>query len=266
MKSSSWPGRLLPLLVVLGFIALWFALCSLKVATDKPPGWRYLFPDSLFPTPQSVWEAFGEEIRFGRMTKNIVASLFRVISGFLLAVVLGIPFGLWLGHSRPARLALLPAINFFRNLSPLAWIGFSILWFGIGHKSAIFLIFLASFFPLALATVAAVSNIPSVYFRVAQDYGFRGLGLLWHVTLPAILPQLITALRVTAGLAWVVVVAAEMTGAQEGLGYAVYDARNALRPDLLVVAMIVIGAIGVCLDWLLVQLTRIPSVRWGYER
>lgn len=257
---------MLPVVVALGLIALWFLFSSLKVPQDKPPGWRYLFPESLFPTPQSVFEGFGEEIRGGRMQRDVVASLFRVMSGFLLAVGLGIPLGLWLGQSRLARIALMPTVNFFRNLSPLAWIGFAILWFGIGHKSAIFLIFLASFFPLVLATIAAVSNIPSVYFRVAEDYGFRGINKLWHVTLPAIVPQLITALRVTAGLAWVVVVAAEMTGAQEGLGYAVHDARNGLRPDLLVVAMIVIGVIGVTLDWLLVQLTRIPSVRWGYER
>ena len=92
----------------------------------------------------------------------------------MIAVVLGIPMGLWLGQKLAARLAFLPIINFFRNLSPLAWMPFAILWFGVGDSAAIFLIFLAAFFPVALATMAAVANIPAVYFRVAQNYGLRG--------------------------------------------------------------------------------------------
>ena len=160
----------------------------------------------------------------------------------------------------------MPADNFFRNLSPLAWIPFAILWFGVGDAPTSFLIFLATVFPIALATVAAVAGIPSVYFRVARDYGLTGSRLLTEVMLPAIMPQVITALRVTAGLAWVVVVAAEMIAGRDGLGFAVWDARNGLRMDLLVVAMVAIGLIGIAIDRLLVRLTRVPSVRWGYER
>jgi NitT/TauT family transport system permease protein len=227
---------------------------------------RPLFPSSLVPSPADVLAGFAEEMRGGRMIDDIIASLFRVTVGFGLATILGVPFGLWLGNNTLARAAFLPGVNFLRALSPLAWIGFAILWFGIGDKSAIFLIFMATFFPIVLATVAAVANIPAVFFRVARDYGLRGRDLLFEVTLPAIMPQLITALRVTAGLAWVVVVAAEMSGAQEGLGFAIHDARNGLRSDLLVVIMIVIGTIGVLIDRLLQRLANIPSVRWGYER
>jgi NitT/TauT family transport system permease protein len=247
--------HLLPLAVLLAALALWSALSSFRV-----------FPESLFPSPLLVARGFWEEISTGRLFNDVVASLFRVTAGFLLAVVLGIPLGLWLGHTARARAALLPALNFFRNLSPLAWIPFAILWFGIGDVPAIFLIFMASFFPVVLATMAAYASIPSVYFRVAENYGFRSRALLLEVTLPAIMPQVITALRVTAGLAWLVVVAAEMIAGRDGLGFAIWDARNGLRMDLLVVGMIVIGLIGVVIDRLLVQLTRIPSVRWGYER
>ena len=143
---------------------------------------------------------------------------------------------------------------------------FAILWFGIGDLPTVFLIFMASFFPLVLATVAAVANIPSVYFRVAGDYRFSGTEVLTKVTLPAVAPQVITSLRVTAGLAWLVVVAAEMIAGRAGLGFAIWDARNGLRMDLLVCGMIVIGVIGIVLDRILLQLTKIPSVRWGYER
>jgi len=213
-----------------------------------------------------VARGFLEELRTGRLIDDIVASLFRVTTGFGLAALTGIPVGLWLGNHARARVAFLPLINFFRSLSPLAWIPFAILWFGIGDLPTVFLIFMASFFPLVLATVAAVANIPSVYFRVAGDYRFSRTEVLTKVTLPAVAPQVITSLRVTAGLAWLVVVAAEMIAGRAGLGFAIWDARNGLRMDLLVCGMIVIGVIGIVLDRILLQLTKIPSVRWGYER
>jgi len=248
-------ARLLPFLVLFVAIAVWSALWLLQV-----------FPPSVFPSPLAVARGLGEEVRTGRLPGDLVASLFRVTTGFMLAVVLGVPVGLWLGHHVRSRFALLPAINFFRSLSPLAWIPFAILWFGIGDLPAVFLIFMACFFPVIVATMAAVASIPSVYFRVARDYGFRGLELLTKVTLPAIAPQVITSLRVTAGLAWLVVVAAEMIAGRDGLGFAIWDARNGLRMDLLVAGMIVIGVIGVVIDRVLMRLTKISSVRWGYER
>src|SRR5882724_7354958 len=247
--------RLLPLLVLCVAIAVWSALWLLKA-----------FPASVFPSPPAVARGLAEEIRTGRLLADLVASLFRVTTGFMLAVVLGLPVGLWLGRHVRSRFALLPLINFFRSLSPLAWIPFAILWFGIGDMPAIFLIFMACFFPVVVATVAAVANIPSIYFRVAHDYSFSGTELLTKVTLPALAPQVITSLRVTAGLAWVVVVAAEMIAGRDGLGFAIWDARNGLRMDLLVAGMIVIGVIGMVIDRVLMRLTRIRSVRWGYER
>jgi NitT/TauT family transport system permease protein len=247
--------RLLPLLVLVIAVAVWYGLSLLHV-----------FPQAVFPSPVAVAKGLGEEVRSGRLTDDLVASLFRVTTGFIIAVALGVPTGLWLGHHVRSRFALLPAINFFRNLSPLAWIPFAILWFGIGDLPAIFLIFMACFFPIVVATVSAVSSIPSIYFRVARDYNFSGLELLTKVTLPAIAPQVITSLRVTAGLAWLVVVAAEMIAGSNGLGFAIWDARNGLRMDLLVAGMIAIGVIGMVIDRVLMRLTKIRSVRWGYER
>lgn len=225
-----------------------------------------IFHESSFPSPLSVVRGFESEIRTGRLANDLIISLFRVSCGFGLAVVLGIPAGVWLGQKLAPRLALLPLVNFFRNLSSLAWIPFAILWFGVGDASTIFLIFLAAFFPMILATMAAVAGIPAVYSRVANDYGLSRREKLFDVTLPAIIPQVITALRVTAGLSWLVVVAAEMVAGRDGLGFAVMDARNGLRIDLLLVEMITIGLIGVAIDATLARLTKIPSVRWGYER
>ncbi len=254
-KSERIKSILFPMAVAAALIVFWTVV------------WKTgAFHESAFPSPLAVLRGFGEEIRSGRLFNDLITSLFRVCCGFAIAVALGVPMGLWLGQKLSARLAFLPIINFFRNLSPLAWIPFAILWFGVGDSASIFLIFLAAFFPVALATMAAVANIPAVYFRVAQDYGIRGIERLTQVTLPAIMPQVITTLRVTAGLAWLVVVAAEMIAGRDGLGFAVMDTRNGLRTDLLVVEMIVIGLIGVVIDRALVRLTKIPSVRWGYER
>jgi NitT/TauT family transport system permease protein len=253
--SPTTPRRFVALVVPALLLGLWALLAAL-----------HLFPESLFPTPMAVARGLVLEARTGRLATDVIASLFRVAAGFVLAAALGIPLGLAIGRSALARDALLPVVNFFRSLSPLAWIPFAILWLGIGDPPAVFLIFMAAFPPLVLSTSAAVASIPSVYFRVGSDLGMSDGELLREVTLPAVAPQVITALRVTAGLSWLVVVAAEMIAGRDGLGFAVWDARNGLRIDLLVATMFVIGAIGVVLDRLLVSLTRLPSVRWGYER
>ena len=245
----------LPLVVVAGLLVAWTLIWMSGI-----------FHASALPSPFAVVRGFQEEIRNGRLITDLTTSLFRVTCGFMLAVFTGVPIGLWMGQKAWARAAFLPIVNFFRNLSPLAWIPFAILWFGVGDASPIFLIFLSVFFPVVLATMAAVANIPTVYSRVAHDYGMSESERLVRVTLPAILPQVITTLRVSAGVAWLVVVAAEMIAGRDGLGFAVMDSRNGLRMDLLIVAMTVIGLVGVAIDRVLVQLTKIPSVRWGYER
>lgn len=253
-EKLSAAGALLPLLVTVGGVSVWWMLSRFNV-----------FPGSAFPSPLAVAKGFGEEYNRG-LFDNIIASLYRVAAGFGLAIIVGVPLGLALGVNRWARIALLPIVNFFRSLSPLAWIPFAILWFGIGDHPTIFLIFMASVFPMTLATIAGVENIPTVVFRVAREYRIGGIELMTQVLLPGIAPQVITAMRVTVGLAWVVVVAAEMISGKEGLGFAIWDARNGLRPDLLVVNMVVIGLIGALLDRLLFQLTKIPGVRWAYEQ
>jgi NitT/TauT family transport system permease protein len=225
-----------------------------------------MFPIGTVPAPDEVAIGFGEEIAAGRLFDDIVASLYRVSFGFVAATLFAVPLGLVVGRSAMTRAALLPWINFFRSLSPIAWIPFAIIWFGIGDPPAIFIIFLATFFQLVLATAAASAAVPRVYYRVAEDMGMSKADVLVKVTLPAILPQLSVALRVAIGVAWMVVVAAEMIGVGSGLGFLIVDARAALRMDLVVVGMIVVGTIGIALDWVFSRIARIPSVRWGFER
>lgn len=245
----------LPVFVLVAFLIVWWLISLANI-----------FPAYALPSPTAVFKSFREEVIAGRLFNDVIASLWRVAVGFVISAILGIPVGLWLGQHIYARQAFLPMLNFFRFLSPLAWIPFAILWFHIGDKPAVFLIFMATFFPLVLATMSAVATIPSIYFRVAHDYYYKGIELLTKVTFPAVLPQVITSLRVSYGIAWVVIVAAEMVGCQDGLGYGIWEARNGLRLDSAVCYMIVIGLLGMGIDRLLAQLTKLPNVRWGYER
>ena len=225
-----------------------------------------LMPPDTLPTPFAVAAAFRTELASGRLATDAIASMYRVAVGYGSAVVFGVPIGIFVGRSLLARAALLPWVNFFRSLSPIAWIPLAITWFGIGDPPAVFIIFLATFFQLVLATAAAAAAVPSVYYRAAADLGLNPRQVMFHVTLPAILPQLMTVLRVAIGIAWMVVVAAEMVAVQSGLGYLILDARNGLRMDLVVCGMISIGAIGVGLDVVFVRLARAPSLGWGCER
>ena len=245
---------LLPLAVACGFVACWhFAV-------------RWTGSD-IFPTPRQVLAGTWELAEKGVLFKYVVASLFRVATGYLLAVFVGIPLGLLMGWFARVRMALNPAIQVLRPISPIAWIPVAILWFGVTDVAPIFLIFLASLFPITVAAMAAVQNIQLVYIRAARNFGIGGLELFKKVVFPAALPQILTGLRLALGVAWLVVVAAEMIAVNSGLGYLIIDARNAgKRYDLVVAGMAMIGLIGLGLDWLVRRMETLDEVRWGLSR
>lgn len=221
--------------------------------------------DQVFPGPTQVFLSMAELIVNGTLLKHSIASLFRVTAGFYLAMIMGIPLGILLGRFESAKFLINPVIQFLRPISPLAWIPLSMLWFGIGDKPAVFLIFLSSFFPLVVSTAIAVDAINPVYFQVASNFNFNRGEVVMKVIVPAMLPAVITALRITITIAWLVVVAAEMIAVQSGLGYLILDSRNALRMDYVMDGMIVIGLIGLTLDYIMKRLTRIEAVKWGFN-
>ncbi len=221
--------------------------------------------NDLFPGPWQVGLGVVELLRKGLLLKYTVASLFRVTWGFLLAVLVGVPFGLFLGWFRTAYLAFNPLIQVLRPISPIAWIPLAILWFGVSDAAPVFLIFLASVFPITVSATAAVRDLQPVYVRAARNFGIGRVQLFLRVILPATLPQVLTGLRIALGVAWLVVVAAEMIAVNSGLGYLIIDARNAgKRYDLVVAGMVIIGLIGLGLDLLLRRAERLEGVSWGY--
>jgi NitT/TauT family transport system permease protein len=220
----------------------------------------------LVPGPLQVVRALAELLAHGLLVRYVVASLFRVTWGFLLAVTLAIPVGIALGLSRRAEAALNPLVQVLRPISPLAWIPVAILWFGVGDLAAIWLIFVASFFSLLVTVVRAVRDVDPVHRHAARNFGLDGRRLVTQVIFPAILPQLVVGLRLALGVAWLVVVAAEMIAVNSGLGFLIVDARNAgNRYDLVVAGMVMIGATGLALDVLVRRLERLPSVSWGFS-
>ena len=221
---------------------------------------------NVLPGPYKVLESMIELIANGSLFKHTVASLFRVTWGFFLAAILGIPLGMILGRNPIASILLNPIINFLRPISPLAWIPLAMLWFGIGDQPAIFLIFLASFFPIVVATTVAVHSINPTYFYVAANFNFSRKEVIQKIVIPAIIPNIITALRLTVTIAWIVVVAAEMIAVQSGLGYLILDSRNGLRLDYVMDGMIIIGLIGLYLDNIMRRLGRIESASWGMSQ
>ncbi len=208
----------------------------------------------------------GDLLRHGLLVKYVVASLFRVTWGFSLAAVIAIPLGLTIGWHRRAEMAVNPLVQILRPISPLAWIPIAILWYGVGDMAAIFLIFVGCFFPLLLTAMSAVHNVAPVYVNVGRNFGLSTPDFIYRVLYPAVVPQLITGSRITLGIAWLVVVAAEMIAVSSGLGFLIVDARNAgNRYDLVLAGMVIIGAIGLLLDLAMRSLERVKSFRWGYS-
>jgi NitT/TauT family transport system permease protein len=220
----------------------------------------------VFPSPLAVERGMVALAKQGLLWAYIGDSLRRVALGFGVAAVLGIPVGLALGWYPAANQVVNPVLQMLRPISPIAWIPVAILLFGVGDRTAVFLIFLGAFFPIVVACVSGVSNVPSIYRRAGRNFGLSAPQLLARIVFPAALPQIIVGLRIALGIAWLVMVAAEMIAVDSGLGYLVIDARNSgKRYDLVVAAMILIGVIGLALDLIFRRLRNIRSVRWGFR-
>jgi NitT/TauT family transport system permease protein len=240
------------LAVIATLLALWWALVEMTRSV-------------IFPTPWQVVTGVVELLEDGTLWRHIGASLMRVGTGFALAVIIAVPLGLWMGWVRGAFQTLNPVFQILRPISPIAWIPIAILWFGVGNASPIYLIFISSVFPMVVQTTAGVHTIERRYLRAAENFGVSRYTLFRQVVIPAVLPQIIVGMRIGLGVAWLVVVAAEMIALRSGLGYLIIDSRNAgNRYDLVVAGMIIIGLIGLLLDGLMRLLEGLPLVRWRY--
>jgi NitT/TauT family transport system permease protein len=252
-KPARWEWAFWPLLAAALLLALWYY----SVIWSKT---------TVFPSPVSVEKGLVGLFQKHLLWADIEDSLRRVAIGFGLAALIGIPLGLTLGWYPAVNQIFNPVVQILRPISPIAWIPIAIVLFGIGDRAAVFLIFLSAFFPILVACVSGVSNVQTVFRRVGRNFGLSPWQILARVVFPAALPQILIGLRIALGIAWLVVVAAEMIAVDSGLGYLVIDSRNSgKRYDLVVAAMLMIGVIGLVLDLGMRRLETMRAVRWGYR-
>jgi NitT/TauT family transport system permease protein len=256
MRQSN--GKLMrivpPVLLIVALIAIWWV----AIARSE---------NHIFPTPPEVASGAWALLQDGTLLQHIEASLLRVEMGFGLAFLVAVPLGLWMGWVSGAYFTLNPLFQMLRPISPIAWIPVAILWFGVGDFSPIFLIFVSSVFPMMVQTTMGVRTIDRRYLRAAANFGVSRWVLFTRVVIPAVLPEIIIGMRIGLGVAWLVVVAAEMIALNSGLGYLIMDSRNAgNRYDLVIASMIIIGVIGLLLDGLTRLLEQLSIVKWRYVR
>jgi NitT/TauT family transport system permease protein len=240
----------------IGVIALLIGIWHVGVSTTQ---------SVIFPTPWQVLTAAAELAADGTLWRHVAASLLRVGAGFGLAICVAVPLGLWMGWAKGAYDTLNPLLQILRPISPIAWIPIAILWFGVGNASPIYLIFISSVFPLTVQTTVGVHGIERRFLNAAENFGVSRASLFKQVIVPAVLPQIVVGMRIALGVAWLVVVAAEMIALRSGLGYMIMDSRNAgNRYDLVIAGMIVIGIVGLSLDAAMRLLERLKWISWRH--
>lgn len=209
----------------------------------------------LMPAPSSIAITAAGMIASGELFYHLAASLKREAAAFLFAAS-AIPLGIAMGWWRPVYNQVNPIMEILRPIPPLAWIPLSILWFGLGDEQNEFIIFLGMFFPILVNTIVAVKNIDPTLIRAARSLGAPEHKVLLRIVLKGALPQIITGVRIGLGVGWMALVAAELVGANSGLGFLINDARSMLRTDSIAVGMLTIGIVGLMIDTAIQMLSR----------
>lgn len=192
--------------------------------------------------------AFPELWSAGKLQSAIYASGMRLAAGMAIAIALGVPIGILMGRIRLFRDLSNSAFQFLRMVSPLSWMPIAVLVFSSWDGSIVFLVAIASVWSVIFATAAGLAKVDPAWFKVARNLGATPLQMLTQIILPAIAFDIVTGIRLALGVAWVVLVPAELLGVTSGLGYAIKDARETLSYDHLTAMVLTIGFIGYALD------------------
>lgn len=229
---------------VLFIFLLWYIVAEMKI-----------FPEYFIPSPASVLDSFLEiattGYRGGTLLQHLGDSLFRVISGFLVACIIAVPLGMFMGYSWKVKAIFDPIVEFYRPLPPLAYYTILVIWLGIGNESKVTLLFLAAFPPLSISAMSAVASVPLERIQTAQSLGAGKLKIFSHVIFPSCLPGIFTGMRVSIGFTYTTLVSSEIVAATSGIGWMVLDAGKFLRGDVMFMGIIVMGITGIMLDRLI---------------
>lgn len=239
-------GVLLPLTLALGWeLVVWV-------------GWSN---GRLVPPPSRVFANITELARSGELVRHITATLWRVALGFAFGVVAGTLLGAISGYWSLARRLLDPTVQALRAIPSLAWVPLFILWLGIFETSKIALIAVGVFFPVYLGVMGAILAVDRKIVEVGRTFRLSGPAMIRRILLPAVLPAYVVSLRVGLGLGWMFVVAAELIGASEGLGYLLLDGQQLGKPAQILAAIVIFAILGKLTDWL-IEVAAAPFLRW----
>lgn len=234
-------------------VALWWAVTEAGVANQ-----------TILPGPGKVGAALWQLLLEGRLREHLQVSLGRVSGGFLAALALGLPAGLAVGAWPAVQRLLGPLLHFLRQIPPLAWIPVFILWFGIGEMSKLAVIAYAAFFPIFLNTAAGVANVRPDYLQMGRMLEFSWARSFRHIVWPAALPSIVAGVRLGLGNSWRALVVAEMIAAASGLGFLIMESRQRINTPEMFAGLLVIGLVGLLLDYLLVR-ARNRLLSWREE-
>lgn len=249
-RHSAYMQTMLSIIGVLGFLIIWQALAMSGLVSS-----RFLVP------PSSVLKLFFTKLvdtspDGAVLTTNIYSSLAVALSGFALAILIGIPLGLLMGWYRGLDAFIRPIFEIIRPVPPVSWIPLTIVWLGIGLQAKAFIVFFAAFVPCLINSYTGIRQTPQVLINVAKTCGASNFTTFLRVGIPSAMTMMFAGIRVALGTSWATLVAAEMLAAASGLGYMILMGRQFARPDLIILGIVVIGAIGTLLTFLLGRVER----------
>ena len=236
--KSEYKKEMLVLPIIL--VIIWYIVCDVF----------QMVPSYMFPGPVDVANSFVKLIVSGQLFRDILDTLYKVLFGMLLASVVGITLGIILGWFKRLETLCRLVISILRPIPPIAWIPFSIIWFGIGLGPAVFIIFMGCVFPILISTIDGVHRTDSVLIEAAQSFGASNAQMLTEVILPSSLPHIVSGLKVAIGIALMCTISGEMIGSSSGIGYMILTSTNLFDTGSTVVGMLVIGIIGIIFDYI----------------
>ena len=218
---------------------------------------------ALLPLPLEVYNALTDLARDGQLFSHIIISLSRLSVGYSLAVFAGLVLGLIAGQIDFLAKLIDPLAQLIRPVAPVAWLPFVVLFLGIGDAPAVFVIFMAAFFPVLLPTMNASRKVDEKYMKIARTFEMRHRQVFFKIIIPAIFPHIVNGMHLGLGSAWIFLVAGEMIGVRSGLGFLIMDARNNMRPDILLATICIIALLGLILDKLITIFETQINKIWG---
>ncbi len=249
-RLARWSRPVLGLLIPVGIALLWELAVRAGLASGR-----------LVPPPSVIFATFWELSQAGELQRHALATCLRVAAGFGIGVVSGTLAGAITGYSALSQRLLDPTLQALRAIPSIAWVPLFVLWFGIFESSKIILIAVGVFFPVYLGVMGAIMSVDRKLVEVGRAFRLSDAAMVRRILLPAVLPAYVLALRSGLGLGWMFVVAAELLGASEGLGYLLIDGQQLGKPAQIVAAIVAFAIIGKTTDWI-VSAVAAPFLRW----